>query len=93
MAGPKRRQKSLKHVKTVSTFSTLLVRKRRTWAIAVRRRSCKSLFLLNSGRFSPRNIGKFSSEVQEESELFRTRSTKTRDRNLQLRGAVSTGFS
>ena len=27
-------------------------RKRRTWAIAVRRGSCKSLFLPNSGRFS-----------------------------------------
>ena len=34
----------------------------RTWAIAVRRGSYKSLFLLNSGRFFPRKIGTFSSE-------------------------------
>ena len=32
-------------------------RKRRTWAIAVRRDSYESLFLLNSGRFSLENEG------------------------------------
>ena len=32
-----------------------LIRKGRTWAIAVRRGSCESLFLPNSGRFSPEN--------------------------------------
>ena len=32
--------------------TTLTLRKGRTWAIAVRRGSYKSLFLLNSGRFS-----------------------------------------
>ena len=37
-------------------------RKGRTWAIAVRRGSCESLFLLNSGRFSLEN-SKFSSEL------------------------------
>ena len=30
------------------------IRKQRTWAIAVRRGLCKSLFLLNSGRFFPK---------------------------------------
>ena len=39
------------------------IRKGRTWAIAVRRGSYKSLFLLNSGRFFPRKIGKFTSEL------------------------------
>ena len=35
-------------------FSKLpFIRKGRTWAIAVRRGSCESLFLLNSGSFSP----------------------------------------
>ena len=40
-----------------------LIRKERTWAIACRRGSYKSLFLLNSGRFSPEKKGKFSSEL------------------------------
>ena len=38
-------------------------RKGRTWAIAVRRGSYKSLFLLNSGRFCLEKSGKFSSEL------------------------------
>ena len=40
------------------------IRRGRTWAIAVRRGSCKSLFLPKSGRFSLENIRKFSSELQ-----------------------------
>ena len=35
-------------------LAALCFRKRRTWAIAVRRTSYKSLFLLNSGCFIPR---------------------------------------
>ena len=42
-------------------FSRVL--KGRTWAIAVRRGSYKSLFLLNSGHFPCKKIGKFSSEL------------------------------
>ena len=38
-------------------FFPTLIRKGRTWAIAVRRGSYKSLFLLNSGRFSLEKSG------------------------------------
>ena len=33
------------------------IRKGRTWAIAVRRGSCKSVFLLNSGHYFPKKVG------------------------------------
>ena len=55
--------------RSVSLIVTTPVRipfleRERTWAIAARRGSYYSLFLLNSGRFSPRKIGRFSSELR-----------------------------
>ena len=56
--GPESR-KSRKRVSKQSPESQL-----ETWAIAVRRGSYRSLFLLNSGQFFPREEGKINSELR-----------------------------
>ena len=59
----KKGEKTTEHYQKSSQHMTFCIRKGRTWAIAVRRGSYKSLFLLNLGRFPQIKIGKFSSEL------------------------------